>query len=150
MTYFWCPRRNQRWVLAVCVVSLAGCDSGLPRATVTGTVKLDGQPVESGAIAFVPIEGTKGGTAGAVIEKGSYRIDRVKGVMIGQNRVELRGSRKTGRMLPDPINPGGKIEERVELFPPFYSTKSTLVREVVAGENRIDFDLSSKPTAATQ
>ena len=49
----------------------AGC-GGPPRAKVSGTVTLDGQPVESGTISFYPTANS-GPTAGGGIENGRER-----------------------------------------------------------------------------
>jgi hypothetical protein len=112
---------------------------------VSGTVQLDGQPVEEGSIQFIPVEGTKGPGTGAVITKGSYHIPRGQGVVVGKNRVELRAFKTTGRIVQDPTAPPGvKTEERVQAFPPEYNDKSTEVREIQPGSNTFDFDVDTK------
>src|SRR5688500_13010891 len=60
---------------------LAGCGADSDRGAVSGTVTLDGKPVENGSISFVPIEGTQSPSAGAVIGNGTYEIPRDKGPM---------------------------------------------------------------------
>lgn len=136
-------------LLVSCAVSCAvtcamGCsDEGIERAAVTGSIRLDGEPVQSGTIAFYPAEGTRGPSAGGLIEGGRYRIDSAKGVVLGKSRVEINSSRKSGRMIPDAINPNAMMEEYVEGIPSQYNTESTLIREIESGENQIDFDLSS-------
>ena len=136
-------RRRQDVWLAVGLLLLPGCSGR--RADVSGTVQLDGRPVDEGAIQFIPVEGTTGPSAGGVIKDGRYHITRDKGVTVGKNRVELRAFRTTGRKVQDPTGlPGVKTEERVQAFPPEYNDRSTVVKEVQAGSNTIDFDVHTK------
>jgi hypothetical protein len=122
----------------------AGCSGG-GKAEVSGTVLLDGEPVEQGSINFIPVEGTSGPGVGAVIKDGKYHIPKGKGVTVGKNRVELRAFRMSGRKVPDPMGrPGALTDERVPAFPPEYNTRSTLVREVQPGSNTFDFEVRTK------
>src|SRR5215470_15766954 len=79
-------RRAAIFFSAVCLCGALGC-SGDNRSEVSGTVKLNGQPVVEGAINFIPIEGNKGAGAGAAIIDGKYHIPRSSGVTAGKNRV---------------------------------------------------------------
>lgn len=138
-----CPRPA---ALVFSLLFVPGCsDSG--RSCVTGTILLDGQPLASGSINFFPVEGTQGPNAGAVIENGKYRIEAAKGVAVGKNRVEIRGSRNTGKKVPNLMAPGTLVDEVVEAVPAEYNTQSTLVRTISPGHNTIDFDLSGARTA---
>ena len=69
----------------------------------------------------------------------AYDIPKEAGPVVGQNRVEIRGVKKTGRMVPNHMAPGTMREELVEALPVEVNSKSQLVREVVAGTNNIDF-----------
>jgi len=136
---------TRRISLLLILTIVGGCGkSGPQRATVAGAVQMDGQPVESGSIAFYPVEGTRGPSAGGPIEAGRYRIDSAKGVVVGKARVEINFPKKTGRMIPDPINSKALVEEYVEGVPSKYNSESTLVRDIAVGENQLDFDLTSK------
>jgi len=123
-----------------------GCSgSGPQRAEVSGTVKLNGELVEEGAISFIPVEGTTGPQAGEAIRKGTYHIARAKGVVVGKNRVQLVAFRKSGKKIQDPTKlPGVLTDERVQAFPPEYNTESTLVREIKPDGNIIDFEIDTK------
>ena len=128
------------------MLALPGCgDSTIDkRAEVSGTVQLDGKPVESGAIGFVPIEGNSGPSAGAAITNGSYRVDRKQGPPIGKVRVEFNGLKRTGKKVQGKFG-GGKTEDEFgELFPAQFNVQSNVVRELQPGTNSIDFDLKSK------
>jgi hypothetical protein len=61
-----------------------GCGGGGEGATVSGTVTLDGTPIEDGSISFSP-EG-EGSSAGTKIVKGKYSA---KNVTTGKNRVHI-------------------------------------------------------------
>ena len=123
---------------AVALPLIAGCGSG-NRAVVTGTVTLDGMPLENGAINFYPTAGNKGPTAGSGIVNGHYRIEGAKGVAPGTNRVTISSSQKTGRKLVS--RDGDAMDELAEAVPPKFNRKSTLTCEVLAGENELNFDL---------
>jgi hypothetical protein len=137
-------RRASVCVLA-CLCWCLGCSGGVELAEVSGTVTLDGELVEEGSIQFIPIDGTTGPAGGETIRKGKYHIARAKGVAVGKNRVELRAFKTTGKTVADPTGPpGARTEERVPAFPPEYNDKSTLVKDVQAGSNTIDFDIKTK------
>lgn len=134
------PRFVASIVLFASVLGSTGCGSSGPqRASVSGTVLLDGQPFEEGSINFIPLDGA-GPTAGAPISNGEYRIERNVGVMVGKNKVEVRGNRKTGKQVS---RMGSLVDELVEAVPPEYNTSSTLVRDVVPGHNALDFEVPS-------
>jgi hypothetical protein len=131
--------------LAAALVLLVGCSAN-DKAEVSGTVRLDGELVEEGSINFIPVQGTTGPGAGAVIQNGKYHIPASRGVTVGKNRVELRAFKRTGKKVQDAAGrPGDLTEERVPAFPPEYNDNSTLVKEVRARTNTIDFDVRTQP-----
>jgi hypothetical protein len=136
--------------LAATLLLLAGCSGD--KAEISGTVRLDGQLIEEGSINFIPIEGTTGPGAGAVIAKGRYHIPQSKGATVGKNRVELRAFKMTGRKVIDPTGrPGAVTQERVPAFPPEYNDNSKLVEEIHKGSNTLDFDISApKPVKGSR
>ena len=114
-------------------------------AAIGGEVKLDGQPLEEGSILLMPMEGTKGAAAGGEIMKGRYRLSGKAGPAVGWNRVEIRGLRKTGKMVPKSFPSRGElIEEYVEAIPPRFNSASTLKVEVKPGDNTANFETTSK------
>jgi hypothetical protein len=128
------------------LVVVLGCSSEDGRAPVRGEVKVDGSPLEEGSINFFPAGDAQGPSAGGVIAEGKYDIPQAMGPVIGKNRVEIRGVKKTGRQVPNHMAPGTMREELVEALPVEVNTKSQLVRDVVAGTNVIDFvDLKGLP-----
>lgn len=135
--------------LALCLWA-TGCGGGatddLPRRAVSGTVTLDGKPLEKGAISFDPEVVPKDPVSvGAIIEGGSYEIAAEQGPTPGTYRVSIRaggpGEAEASedapgmpprRAAPDPI-------------PARYNARTTLRAEVTAdGPNTFDFELTSK------
>ena len=125
---------------------VAGCGRGYEgdrRYPLTGTVRVDGQPMEAGAISFVPLDGDKQRVSGGPITDGTYSVEEPRGANGGQYRVEVRWYKKTGRLVPDPLT-GDMIEERKEGLPKRYHKQSELTVEISPGRTTFDFDLKSK------
>jgi hypothetical protein len=131
---------------ALGLLCLPGCaDSGPPTAEVSGTVRLDSRLIDEGSIQFIPVEGSRGPSTGGVIQDGKYHIPRKMGATVGTNRVELRAFKNARTKIQDPTAPPGvQTEERVQAFPPEFNDRSTVVREIRAGSNTIDFDVETK------
>jgi hypothetical protein len=135
--------------LNVCLVLLliaTGCaKTDANRGTITGQVKLDGQPLEQGSILFTPAEGVKGVVTGGEIKDGKYQLTGKAGPSIGSNRVEIRAVRKSGKMVQKPMAPAGEmVEEMAEAVAPQFNSASTLKFDVKAGDNTADFEVKSK------
>lgn len=135
---------------AVAVAAAPGCQTGddLPRHAVSGRVQLDGKPLESGAIQFLPVEGGSSGgvpvSGGTVIQDGAYEIGREKGLTPGTYRVSIT-SAAGGTSPPADEAPGPALPPAKDLIPAKYNVQSTLKAEVKAnGPNTFDFDLNSK------
>jgi len=129
------------WVFALALLTaMIGCgESGPERAEVRGTVTLDGTPVESGSISFIPIEGTNG----------AYHLTRSDGPVIGKHRVQILASRPTGRQIEageGADDPNAMIDEIEMYIPPEYNTKSKLTADIESGTNQVDFALQSSGT----
>jgi hypothetical protein len=118
------------WILLV-----AGCGPAL--VTIEGTVTWDGAPVETGTISFLPADG-KGPTIGGELKDGGYRIKAEKQAALGAKSVAITGIRKTGKMIEagPPAPAGTMVDELLRVS----STESC---EIVAGENKHDFQLKS-------
>jgi hypothetical protein len=129
--------------LAIASSLISGCSKAGPqKAEVSGSVSLNGVAIEEGSIQFIPVDGTTGPGAGGVIKNGKYHISLENGVMVGKNRVELRAFGPSGKKIQDPTAlPGVMTESRVQVFPPEYNESSTVIKEVKAGSNSIDFEI---------
>jgi len=117
-------------VLIGSLVGLAGCSnerSGL--GSVSGTVTNDGQPISGVSVKFRPEEGTP--SYGTTDKSGKYRVGYVgtsMGAEIGTHHVILvytEGADTSQAKIPDVASEQG------------------IKREVQAGDNQFDFDLSN-------
>lgn len=130
-------------VLGLLVASVVGCAGG-DVGSVTGTVHLDGKPLEGALITFYPqIEAgagmEKGGaSAGRTDAEGKYELiynRDVKGAEVGKHLVYIETA----------VESDGYGEGRGEELPKRYNSESELEVEVKPGRNTIDFlDLTSE------
>jgi hypothetical protein len=128
-------------VTAVAVVALAGCsDSSGGRMGVSGTVKLEGKPLEQGQILFLPLDDqdTQGGAA---VINGEYTIDRRHGLKPGKYLVRLTAGDGKTPTDEEAGGPGGSTNiVSVDLIPEDWNVRSTQKIEVKSnGTNRFDF-----------
>lgn len=123
----------------VLLVFATGCGEP-PKAKVSGTVTLDGKPLENGTISFYPTSNS-GQTAGGGIENGRYTLDASPGemtVLISANKVV--GKHK---MFDTPDSP--VVDNVVELIPDRYNKTSELKVTLKPGVNEgVNFDLTTK------
>ncbi|QDU73443.1 hypothetical protein Pan97_04140 [Bremerella volcania] len=115
-----------------------GCTGGSSEhGHVTGTVTINGSPVQEAVVTFAPVEG--GRSAVAVTQAdGTYELNYtpgVKGAKLGKNSVRI-----TTYIAPEldddkrVVNPG-----KPERLPPKYSRGEEVTVEVMSGENTFDF-----------
>lgn len=126
-----------RLALALAFISLAtGCGNGL--SGVSGTVTLDGKPLDKAFVEFSPPNGRP--SMGKTDSNGYYRLEystSQTGVEAGEHKVriftheEASIDMKTGEPTP-PVK---------EIVPAKYHRNSTLTAQVKSGSNKIDFDL---------
>jgi len=121
-------RRTALAAAIVAIVAAWGC-GGRGFSEVTGTVLIDGKPLQGAFVTFTPEEpdGVRG--VGATNAEGRYRVIRPGskvGAQIGMNRVSVSGG-DMGRSIP-----------------PQYGTESTLKYEVVRGPNVFDITIPQK------
>ena len=113
---------------AMSLLAGAGC-GGRGFAEVRGTVLVDGKPLQSAFVTFVPEGPDVVRGVGSTNAEGRYRVIRPGskvGAMIGKNRVSVTGG-DAGQTLPAQ-----------------YNTKSTLTYEVKRGANVFDIDIKTK------
>jgi hypothetical protein len=106
---------------------------------VTGTVTLDGRPLESGLIRFVPTDGQTA-TADATITHGEFTVT----VPVGEKRVSISAPKVTGKrkMYDTPDSPTMDVIE--ELLPARYNAQTELTTSITAGDQPAEFALTSK------
>lgn len=129
--------------LVIFLAATVGCSG---RASVTGNVTLDGQPIDGGTISLIPTDNANGPAAWGKIEGGRYSIPASEGLAPGTKRVEIRWARKTGKKvhaLP-PASPDEVIEQVMEAVPTQYNAQSELKTEIKTGKNAVNFELQSR------
>ena len=127
-------------LLVLSGVALAAWHLREAEPTVTGTVRLDNEPLTTGSIAWIPIEGTPGpGGGGGINSEGKYEINR--GLRPGKYRVEIRSTRTLSRKVLNPTIPADMVYEEVSVIPEQFNSRSSLIREVRPGSNVLNFDL---------
>ncbi|BBO31236.1 hypothetical protein [Lacipirellula parvula] len=75
--------------LVIALVVAAGCGPKTDRLPISGTVTLDGAPLDSGSIRFNSRPGEKLQSAGAMIHDGAYEIPAEQGLLPGIYIVEM-------------------------------------------------------------
>lgn len=126
-------------LLGLALLCVAGCSEPPTTAEVSGSVSVDGVPVEDGSIGFFPVDG-KSPTAGAVIEAGRYTAQ----VPFGKSKVEIRVSKVVGekKLYDTPDSPVQSI--MTEALPPKYNDESELQMDVALGMDEQNFELETK------
>jgi hypothetical protein len=127
-------------LLLVALLAVAGC-GGDGMSEVSGTVKVNGTPVENGAISFIPVDG-KSQTTGGMIKGGHYSVRVPAGAMkVAINAPQSKG--KVKLYLDDPKSPERDVF--LEALPPRYSDiQQTELRLEINGTTQKDWDLPSK------
>lgn len=124
----------------VCVAATIGC--GPPKTFVTGTVTLDGEPIERASVEFFPRDG-KGRTAGGFSDPaGRYRVEVSPGEM--RATVSLIKVVRQDRRQVSEENPDGNVME--EIIPPQFSDRKETqltVTPIEGTTTTADFTLSS-------
>ena len=119
-------------LVAVLILTAAGCKDATV-GQVEGTVTLDGAPVVAARVRFTAEVGFA--PYGETDENGHYVLIE-PGAVVGNNRVTI----STRRFRRDPKGFAANVPEKV---PAKYNTETELIREVVPGNQTIDFDLKS-------
>ncbi|MDP7273917.1 MAG: hypothetical protein QF363_00455 [Planctomycetaceae bacterium] len=117
-----------------------------PLSNVTGTITLDGKPLNLATVVFQPdlsMEKGEGKTVSASMgrtnDQGSYTltypgVEVAEGAVVGTHIIRInKTDDKTG----------------LEILPKKYHLKTELKKEVKAGSNTIDFELASEPAGST-
>lgn len=144
------------------VVFLPACDwrpaQPAKTAPVSGTVRMDGEPLENVKVLFVPIDRSENGsrlpTAFAVTDaEGRYTLANTageNGAVVGRNQVWL-STRSIENIKDEEGNTAEMKETSEEIIPAKYNKSTTLVFEVpVDGTVNADFELQSVAVKESQ
>lgn len=128
------------------VVANGGCGGDDPnayvgpaRVAVTGTVTLDGKPLESGTIKMFPDDESLRKVT-AQIQAGTFEIPEPSGPNVGTYRVEISSAQPTGEIKTD--EGGETFEVLKELIPSQYNENSELSADINKGDNELKFELT--------
>jgi hypothetical protein len=148
---------------ALLLATMVGCGGGA-KASLSGTVKFNGEPVAKGNIRLIPEEGVLGEGGASQITDGSYSISD-ETLRSGKHMVVISAFRETGRMITEEAEPddvgaeeddeGGEgaaapasggaktvtVAEEEQYIPTNYNRQSELFVELKGGANTEDFDL---------
>ena len=122
----------------ILVLFLSGCSSN-DRLGVSGTIAVNGKPIESGAISFRPAPGNSGSSSGGQIRQGRFQLTAQRGLVPGKYLVAVQAFQPTGRTIKDGQS-GQMVAEQAEVK---YNEAGKLEATVTAGkENQFDFQLT--------
>lgn len=142
------PRANALLPLLVLLLGCSGSEYTL--VNVSGTVTLDGQPLEGAKLFFSPKGSAEspvpGPRSSAVTDaQGAFRLETKQGhlgAVAGSHRVRIT----TLKESVDPENPIKVITISPEKIPAYYRTGGRLDTIIPAtGQDDLRFDLESKP-----
>ena len=132
------------FLLALILGFTTGCGSkDLKTVTVSGKVTVDGEPIETGAILFTPIDG-KTATGGGAIINGAYKAEVPPGAKF---KVLVTGGKFAGKEpLYEGVPDSPTRDKVVSVTPVDYNNKNTtnLEADIQGKTENLDFDLSSK------
>jgi hypothetical protein len=137
---FFSPNLTRRLIVAGAFFLLftVACNTG-PHSSVQGNISFDGEKVDQGGIAFLPLEAGDSQRATVKIVDGHYHLDSQSGPNPGKHRVEIHWRKKTGQKVPG--EGGHPRDEIVPGIPPKYNTESELTVTINPGSNTLDFHL---------
>jgi len=132
------PRYLGLFFILTALLLAVGCGGGV--GTVSGEVKINGQPAPQGTISFVGQESVKKGASGP-IENGKYTVT---GIPVGKVRIVLQNlapppmvdDKDKAKPKPKPKPKKGKAEPKPLVFPSKYANERTSDLEftVIKGE----------------
>lgn len=130
--------------------SLVGCGSAdsLPRESVSGSIAVEGKPLSTGLITFLPSDPDVPTQGGGAIINGKYSIPRDQGLVPGKYKVVVSSTNNKPETVVDKTNnmPGMPPILAKEAIPSQYNQKSLLTAEVTAGgKNVFEFNLTNAP-----
>ena len=137
-------------VAFVGLLSISGCGGNSDLGSVTGTVTVDGEPINYAFVTFMPTTGRA--SIGNTDSNGVYKLIYVigqEGALIGNHKVIITTAVKKepaynegGNDNKDPV----RIKGRKELLPKENCDRNhtELTATVESGNNEINFDLTSK------
>jgi len=145
----------------IALIAVVGCGNSdhLDRAQVTGTVTLDGKPLEAARILFRPAQGRAGRgeiKEGQIVNTATYELD--DGIVLGQHTIAIQPVPEVAPITLDLLaeeGPGGRPaggapkgprkKKPTVKIPAKYRRmdQSGLSAEITSGENELNLVLTS-------
>ncbi|WP_153556630.1 hypothetical protein [Roseimaritima sediminicola] len=125
-----------------------GCGDTRNELTVSGTVTVNGEPIENGTISFVAADGVAA-TGGGVIKDGSYTAF----VAPGRKKVVVLGNKAVGE---EPLYQGVPDSPTQTTYQTITPTKynaahlTPLTAEISENQEGLDFELTGDPPSAQE
>jgi hypothetical protein len=131
-------------VTALWLMSGCGGSSQGPYA-ISGSVNVDGAPLEKGNISFQPTQ-QQPTSSGAVVSGGKFTVPRESGLMVGNYRVVVNAAVPgTGGQVNPEALPGDPPAPPKEMIPPDWNVASKQSIDVKSeGPFAFDFEISTK------
>lgn len=128
-------------VVLFLAVLTSGCGQNTGgRLGVSGTVRFQGAPLQSGTIEFASADAKQ--LTGSTITDGKYSVPAAQGLPPGKYTVRISATQDEGAAPTGPPGPESMTQQAKSLIPPQYNVDSTLTAEVTQGGNNVfDFDL---------
>jgi hypothetical protein len=150
------PRRIVA-LLPLLLLALAGCGGGddLARVPVAGEVSVDGAPLKSGTIRFIPSAPTAGPAAVATVREGKFELPEAEGPVVGTHRVEIESLDDVGFALDDEQACAARAAKGKPLpknpIPARFNRQSELTASLTAeGDHELRFELNTKGPPGTR
>jgi len=125
-------------IVFLCLVSLVplffGCQRGLERVSIEGTVTYQGQPLSGGELTFMPEAGP--GCGADINSDGTYSVPKSYGPMPGNCKVVVKKIETTTTTGSD----GRESSQNTQVLPKEFQDSPKLIT-LERGKNKIDFNL---------
>lgn len=135
-------RRSAAAALGIATVLGATACGGSSKRAISGTVTLEGKPLDEAVIMFIPLD-IPAGKTGAAVKEGRYEVPRDVGLPPGRYRVEIADDPPIDHAaMGKPPQPSATRRN----LPVHYSVASPLSIDVTpSGPAEFDFPLTRKP-----
>ena len=130
------------------LIALAGCGPDSGRLAISGTVELDGVPLDQGAIRLNSSGAGKLFASGAMIQEGEFYIPQEKGLPPGTYLVEISAPDTSAPLVVYRGAPGEPAlpPTAPERIPPEYNVNSKqTVKVTTDSDNHFVFEIASRP-----
>jgi hypothetical protein len=125
------------------LLTIIGCGPRTDRLPVSGTVNLEGAPLDGGSIRLTSVGTERVSATGAMIQNGTFRIPAEKGLPPGTYHVEINAPDVNAPPIIARETPGGPgIPIQPDRIPPEYNIDSDKTVQIAAdSENHFAFDI---------